>query len=91
MRFPGWVRAVRRGAFEPGTRSLDHLIVRGEQDLRLHLREYFAYYNQLRPHQGIAQQIPAEVHAPVQRPTQGAIVSRPVFNGLVHTYHRVAA
>ncbi|MCL5950155.1 MAG: integrase core domain-containing protein, partial [Chloroflexi bacterium] len=37
---------------------LDHILVSGEQQLYRVIREYVAYFNRARPHQGIEQQIP---------------------------------
>ena len=59
-----WVRSVRE-------ECLDHLLIINEQHLHHVLREYSQYYNQARPHQGIAQQIPASPsHQPGQGPVQ---------------------
>jgi transposase InsO family protein len=70
---------------------LDHLLILGEAHLRRALRAYVAYFNDARPHQGIAQQVPAGV-APHQRVpgTSRHIVATPVLGGLHHTYQRVA-
>src|SRR5207248_3419291 len=38
---------------------LDHLLILGETQLRRALRAYVTYFNEQRPHQGIAQRIPA--------------------------------
>ena len=38
---------------------LDHLLVLGEAHLRRALREYVAYFNHARPHQGLGQRVPA--------------------------------
>ena len=66
---------------------LDHLIVINERQLRRILREYFAYYNEVRPHQSL------EMNAPVARevepPARGKIISVPQVGGL-HRYSRVA-
>ncbi len=43
---------------------LDHVMVLGEAHLRRVLREYVAYFNQERPHQGIGQHIPATRRQP---------------------------
>ena len=47
---------------------LDHLIVLGEGQLRSILREYFGYYNEVRPHQSLERNapIPREIEAPVK-------------------------
>src|SRR6266536_5738278 len=65
---------------------LDHLIVCNERELRRILREYFAYYNEVRPHQSL------EMNAPVARevepPAKGKIISLPQVGGLHHRYLR---
>ena len=54
------------------------------------LREYAAYFNTARPHQGIGQAIPG-IPAPAPPPRSAApIVSLPVLGGLHHDYHRAA-
>ena len=71
---------------------LDHMIPRHEEHLRRVLAEYIgSYYHSARPHQGLQQQIPAEVHNPVEHPEVGPIKTREVMNGLYHVYHRDAA
>ncbi len=69
---------------------LDHVLVLGEAHLRRVLREYVAYFNTARPHQGIGQAIPG-----VPKPTSPArpaapIVAIPVLGRLHHDYRRVA-
>jgi len=62
---------------------LDHMIPRNEEHLRETLAEFLgSYYHSARPHQGLDQQIPAEVHNPVERPKVGPIKTREVMNGL---------
>ena len=69
---------------------LDHLLVLGEAHLRRVLREYVAYFNPARPHQGIGQAIPgAPGPAPPPRPA-APIVAIPVLGGLHHDYRRAA-
>jgi len=67
---------------------LDHLIVFNERQLRRILREYFAYYNEGRPHQSL------ETNAPVARevepPAKDKIISLPRVGGLHHRYLRAA-
>ncbi|MCO5167227.1 MAG: integrase core domain-containing protein [Planctomycetes bacterium] len=70
---------------------LAHLIVLGEDHLRIHMARWVAHYNGQRPHQGLGQRIPAEVGAPRSRPATGAIRSVPVMGGLSHHYERAAA
>ncbi len=48
---------------------LDHLLVLGEAQLRRVLREYVRYFNDDRPHQGLAQQVPT---ASRERPAPAA-------------------
>ena len=70
---------------------LDHLLVLGETQLRRVLREYVRYFNDDRPHQGIAQQIPAgsrEGATPVA--IGGSVQTIPILGGLHHTYARAA-
>ncbi len=67
---------------------LDHMIPLDEDHLRRSLSAYLDYYHQLRPHQGLGQAIPAEVHNPVDRPADGAIRTREVLNGLYNVYYR---
>jgi putative transposase len=67
---------------------LDQFLILNEHHLRRVLREYTAYYNKQRPHQGIKQQIPI---VPAQlSPADGKIISFPVLNGLHQVYQRVA-
>jgi putative transposase len=67
---------------------LDHLIVFNERQLRGILLEYFAYYNEVRPHQSL------EMNAPfareVELPAKGKIISLPQVGGLHHRYLRAA-
>jgi putative transposase len=67
---------------------LDHLILFNERQLRRILREYFAYNNEVRPHQTL------EMNAPVARevepPAKGDIISLPQVGGLHHRYLRAA-
>ena len=67
---------------------LDHVIVFNEQNLRRVIREYVAYYNQMRPHQGIGQSIP---DPPLEPKETGSVEAQPVLGGLHHHYYRKAA
>jgi transposase InsO family protein len=70
---------------------LDHLFLLGEQHLRRVLREYVAYFNQARPHQGLGQRVPVSgVSAAPTRGDASGIVAVPVLGGLHHTYQRAA-
>lgn len=67
---------------------LDQLIVFIERQLRRMLREYIAYYNEVRPHQSL------EMNAPVAREVEplakGKVISLPQVGGLHHRYLRAA-
>jgi len=71
---------------------LDHVFNFGERQLRAVLKEYVAYFNHCRPHQGLAQHIPAPL--PVDHrasPVTGQVVrSIPILNGLHHDYQLAA-
>jgi putative transposase len=71
---------------------LDHLLVLSEGHLRRVLREYVAYFNTARPHQGLEQRIPeAGTALRLLRPESGRTVRAvPVLGGLRHTYQRAA-
>jgi len=69
---------------------LDHVLILGEAHLRRVLREYVAYFNTARPHQGIGQAVPT-VPEPTSPPSPPApIVAIPVLGGLHHDYQRAA-
>jgi putative transposase len=70
---------------------LDHLLLLSERHLRRIAAAYVTYFNQARPHQGIAQQIPAFVDQVSTLASTGQLVlSRPVLGGLHHAYYRTA-
>ena len=70
---------------------LDHLLVLGEAHLRRILREYVAYFNRARPHQGLQQRVPDEAAARASRAGSGGRVHAvPVLGGLHHAYQRSA-
>ncbi len=69
----------------PRSSGLDHLFVFGEGHLRRILGTYVEYFNQLRPHQGLAQHIP--IPPPVVASSPGhRVISRPTLGGLHHAY-----
>jgi putative transposase len=70
---------------------LDHFLLLSEDHLRRILKAYVAYFNQMRPHQGIDQQIP-EATNPISLPafSKQPVHRRPVLGGLHHDYRRVA-
>ncbi len=76
-----WIRSVRE-------ECLDQLLIVSEGHLRRVLREYVAYFNEARPHQGINQQCPVRAPSP---PVSGHIQRRDVLGGIIHDYYREAA
>ena len=70
---------------------LDHLFILQEKQLQRVLRAYVQYFNQVRPHQGIRQQIPQRSGEPgLADREDGKILSLPVLGGLHHDYRRNA-
>jgi len=76
-----WVGTVRE-------EYLDHFLVLNERHLGQVLKDYLAYYNQVRPHQGLQQQSPIP-YAPCK--PEGKIRQRAVLGGLIRDYYREAA
>ncbi len=70
---------------------LDHLLIIHEKQLLCVLRAYVTYFNRVRPHQGIQQQIPEGKATSVASDHRGhRIISVPILGGLHHEYRRVA-
>jgi putative transposase len=67
---------------------LDHILVLGEGHLSRVLREYVAYFNQDRPHQGLAQATPEPSYDPTGN-RAGPVRAVPVLGGLHHAYQSV--
>jgi transposase InsO family protein len=80
----GFVGSLRR-------ECLDHMLVIGGLQLIRILNEYGTYFNPARPHQGIAQRIPAPTVSPPGEANSGTVMAFPVLNGLHHDYRRAAA
>ncbi len=76
-----WVRSVRE-------ECLDRLLIVNEAHLRRVLREYVAYYNEARPHQGIYQRCPIPIEGGRRN---GGVKCRDVLGGILHDYHREGA
>lgn len=68
---------------------LDHIIILNEGHLLSVLREYVAYFNNLRPHQGIGQRIPVPLRRQAT-PKLSSVVGMPVLGGLHHDYGKAA-
>ena len=75
-----WVRTVRH-------ECLDKMIIINEAHLRQVLKEYVAYYNTARPHQGIEQQMPIPYPTSV---SAGEVRTRSVLGGIINDYYRAA-
>lgn len=70
---------------------LDHILILRERHLYRVVKEYVAFFNHARPHQGIHQQIPcAPSSLEEDLPLGGANISHPVLGGLHHDYRRAA-
>ncbi len=68
---------------------LDQLFILGERHLARTLREYSAYFNRARPHQGLGQALPEALPAGTRR-REGPVRAVPVLGGLHHTYEPAA-
>src|SRR5215469_7899904 len=70
---------------------LDHLLILQERQLQRILKAYVTYFNQARPHQGIAQQIPERRRsARSSQDARGKVIALPVMGGLHYDYHWAA-
>jgi len=67
---------------------LDHTLILQGKHLQRVVKEYTAYFNQERPHQGIGQHIPDFYEQP-DSDSRGRITSRAILGGLHHSYSRV--
>jgi len=70
---------------------LDHLLILHEKQLQRVLNAYVGYFNRVRPHQGIGQQIPEPSRS--ISCSQGAgntVIACPVVGGLHHDYRWAA-
>jgi putative transposase len=70
---------------------LDHVLILGDKHLRRVLVEYVRYFNQVRPHQGLGQRVPAPPEpAAVPWTADGPVLAVPILGGLHHEYRRAA-
>lgn len=70
---------------------LDHLIILNERHLHRVIKEYVAYFNLARPHQGISGQIPIPSTSLSSEPAMsGQVTAFPILGGLHHNYRRAA-
>lgn len=70
---------------------LDHLLIFSEHHLRQSVSEYVGYYNSMRPHQGIQQNIPAGPPHPPSHIQDEPIRALPILGGLHHHYFPAVA
>ena len=69
---------------------LDHILFHDGKHVQRVVREYMAYYNQERPHQGIGQRIPNHYDLLKSKSTRGRITSKAILGGLHHSYARAS-
>ena len=79
-----WVGTARREA-------LDHLLIFGRRHLERVLCEYVRHYEEARPHQSLAQQVPRPRELLDDPAAVGTIMRRDRLGGLIHEYVRDAA
>ena len=65
---------------------LDHFLILSERHLYRSVKQYQAYFNRARPHQGIEQCIPCQPDRPNDLQKTGKIICLPVLGGLHHDY-----
>jgi putative transposase len=70
---------------------LDFFLILNVRHLRRILKQYQAYFNEARPHQGISQRIPCRSGAAQLQQNTGTIIAHPVLGGLHHDYRRQPA
>jgi hypothetical protein len=71
-----------------GTSTAVLILILNERHLHHVMKEYVAFYNAPRPHQGINQRTPM----PMIRPNRtGSVARRDVLGGIVNDYCRLAA
>jgi len=69
---------------------MDHILIHDDKHLERAVKEYTAYFNQERPHQGIGQRIPDQYDLSKSKPVSGRITSKAILGGLHHSYSRTA-
>ena len=67
---------------------LDHILIHDDKHLLRVAKEYTGYFNEERPHQGIAQTIPDQYDLTRSKPTRGKVTSKAILGGLHHSYSR---
>jgi putative transposase len=70
---------------------LDHIVVLHEIHVYRVLKAYVEYFNHIRPHQGIKQQIPESLGSSIPPELYGGqVIALPILGGLYHDYRRTA-
>jgi len=70
---------------------LDHIVVLHEIYVYRVLKAYVEYFNHMRPHQGIKQQVPESLGSPIPPELSGGqVIALPILGGLHHDYRRTA-
>jgi putative transposase len=69
---------------------LNHRLIVGECHLRSVLKEYAAYFNRARPHQGLGQRVLQPRLTPPPAECGGTVLAIPILGGLHHHYQRAA-
>jgi hypothetical protein len=68
---------------------MDHILIYDDNHLRRVVKEYTAYFNEERLHQGIGQCIPNHYDLPGSKPTtKGLVTSMAILGGLHYSYSR---
>ncbi len=67
---------------------MDHILIHESRHLERVVKEYTAYFNQERPHQGIDQRFPDHYDKTRSKPTSGQIISKAILGGLHHSFSR---
>ena len=65
---------------------LDHFVILNQRPGHRLVKEYKAYFNGARPHQGIEQRVPCRTERLDAPSVTATLSSRPVLNGLHHEY-----
>ena len=66
---------------------LDPFLILSERHLHRVMKQYQAYFNHARPHQGIGQSIPCQSELRHGPALGGKVASCPVLSDLHHDYH----
>ena len=66
---------------------LDFFLILSERHLHQTMKQYQAYFNHARPHQGIGQRIPCQSVQGTEPSGSEQLITRPVLGGLHHYYH----